>query len=348
MNPYACLPNNAYWRTAVSEVHYTELQEIWEPPALTRATRVATAGSCFAQHIGNHLVKRGACYLDLEPAPPNFFQSEAEKRRFGYGVYSCRYGNIYTARQLRQLFEEAFEDRRPKEIVWQKGSRFFDALRPRVDPVGQDSPDTVIHLRNLHLEHVREMFLELELFVFTLGLTEGWESTGDHTMYPSAPGTICGTFNERLYGFRNFTYPEILSDLKSFWASLKLINQKAEMLLTISPVPLTATASGNHVLVASTYSKAVLRAVAGDLTKIDPNIHYFPSFELISTHPSRGTFFDPNLRTVSEAGVNYVMNHFFSGSLASMFPGRDTMSTALPSELICDEEMQDNAVIVIR
>jgi hypothetical protein len=344
MNPYTDLPKNAYWRSAVSEVHYTQLQEIWEPLALTRTTRIATAGSCFAQHIGNHLVKRGARYIDLETAPPNLFQSQAEKRRFGYEVYSCRYGNIYTARQLRQLFDEAFENRCPEEIVWQKGSRFFDALRPSVDPVGQDSPDTIIHLRNLHLKRVREMFQGLDLFIFTLGLTEGWESLSDYTMYPSAPGTICGTFDDKLYSFRNLTYPEILSDLKSFWASLKLINPKAEMLLTISPVPLTATASGNHVLVASTYSKAVLRAVAGDLTKIDPNIHYFPSFELISTHPSRATFFDPNLRTVNESGVNYVMNHFFSGPLASIFPGSDSVSETSLSELVCDEEMQDGAI----
>ncbi|WP_428660504.1 GSCFA domain-containing protein [Reyranella sp.] len=36
-------------------------------------------------------------------------------------------------------------------------------------------------------------------------------------------------------------------------------------LLTVSPVPLKASASQNHVLAATTYSKSVLRAVAGQL-----------------------------------------------------------------------------------
>lgn len=340
-NPYSKLPSRAFWRAAISDVHYAELSQLWEPLPLTRQDRIATAGSCFAQHIGNNLARRGAAFMDLEPPPPALFASLADERRFGYRVYSCRYGNIYTTRQLVQLFDEAFGRRSPDEIVWQRDGRFFDALRPSVDPVGQATAEQVLLLRQSHLARVREMFQTLDLFVFTLGLTEAWVSRSDGTAFPTAPGTICGEFDAARYEFHNFGYPEITADMNRFWSGLREINPRARLLMTVSPVPLTATASGEHVLVATTYSKSVLRAVAGDLARQLPDAWYFPSYEIISSHPSRGMFYDPNLRTVNEFGVNYVMSHFFSGKLAQAFGAATTAAPADDPELVCDEEALD-------
>lgn len=340
-NPYQSLPARAFWRSAISERHYAELADIWDPMPIGLTDRIATAGSCFAQHIGRNLVERGANFLDAEPAPPALFSSVAEARRFGYGVYSCRYGNVYTSRQLIQLFDEAYGRRSPKTVVWPSDGRYFDALRPSVDPVGQGSADDVLALRQKHLARVREMFGSLDVFVFTMGLTEGWIAKDDRTMYPAAPGTVCGSFDPAAYAFHNLSFPEIWADMEAFWTGLRKVNPKARMLLTVSPVPLTATASGDHVLAASTYSKSVLRAVAGELARAHEGIHYFPSYEIISSHPSRGMFYDPNLRTVNEFGVKLVMGHFFSGRLAQTFAARQAPAAEEPVELICDEEAQD-------
>lgn len=344
-NPYKSQPNKAFWRPAVAERHYADVEDLWEPLPLLKSHKVATAGSCFAQHIGNNLATRGADFMDLEPAPP-LFESNSEARRFGFGVFSCRYGNIYTTRQLVQLFDEAHGVRTPKDRVWQKGDRFFDALRPGVDPVGQDSADSVIALREKHLAAVREMFRTLDLFVFTLGLTEGWESTDDGTMYPMAPGTVAGSYDPNAYSFHNLRYGEILEDMQALWKRLKSVNPNARMLLTVSPVPLTATATNDHILSAAMYSKSVLRAVAGDLATDHDDIFYFPSYEIISSHPSRGMFFNPDLRTVNQFGVDYVMSHFFSGSLAEEFRAFST-NEAIENEeldLICDEEKLEKAL----
>lgn len=340
-SPYAKLAPRAFWRSAVSEPHFAELSDLWEPLPLTRQDKIATAGSCFAQHIGNNLARRGAAFMDLEPPPPSLFASLADARRFGYHVYSCRYGNIYTARQLLQLFEEAFGRRTPAEVVWQRDGRFFDALRPSVDPVGQPSADLVLKLRQAHLQRVRTMFESLDLFVFTLGLTEAWLSREDGTSFPTAPGTICGDFDPARYEFHNFRYPEIADDMTRFWTGLREVNPRARLLMTVSPVPLTATASGDHVLVATTYSKSVLRAIAGDLAQSLPQAWYFPSYEIIASHPSRGMFYDPNLRTVNEFGVNHVMSHFFSGKLAQEFGASLATAPAEDPELVCDEEALD-------
>lgn len=334
-NPYKTQPERAFWRASVGSRHYADLINLWQPMPLRRSDRIATAGSCFAQHIGNHLAARGADFMDMEPAPP-MFSTTNEARRWGYGVFSCRYGNVYTTRQLIQLFDEAHGTRTPIERVWEKDGRFYDALRASVDPVGQDSDEAVLALRSQHLTAVQQMFAELDVFVFTMGLTEGWEHAEDGTMFAVAPGTIAGTYDPARYTFRNLRYGEIRDDMVAFWEKLRTVNPTARMLLTVSPVPLAATATQNHVLVATTYSKSVLRAVAGELAEDVKDIHYFPSFEIVSSHPGRGTFFEPDLRNVNPSGVNHVMSHFFSGALAEEFEASTPDADEAP-DLICEE-----------
>ena len=336
-NPYNSKPERNFWRNAVGSRHFADIADLWLPMALCKSDRIATAGSCFAQHIGNNLSKRGARWMDMEPAPP-LFSSDSDARKFGFGVFSCRYGNIYTTRQLLQLFEEAHGIRIPDEIVWQKQSRYFDGLRPGVDPIGQDSPEIVFSLRKAHLSAVKRMFAELDLFVFTLGLTEGWELVSDGTMFPMAPGTVAGAFDSDKYRFHNLRHSEIRSDLEAFRQHLLAINPNARILLTVSPVPLAATATDNHVLIATSYSKAVLRAIAGELSEDYSNIYYFPSFEIINSHPNRGVFFDPDLRNVNPFGVDFVMKHFFTGSLANEFQDSYLALQKQDIELMCDEE----------
>jgi hypothetical protein len=82
-------------------------------------------------------------------------------------------------------------------------------------------------------------------------------------------------------------------------------------LLTVSPVPLTATAGGQHVITATTQSKSVLRAVAGEMAATHDFVDYFPSYEIITSPVFGGRFYAPNRRSVEPAGVDHVMRCFF-------------------------------------
>ena len=109
---------------------------------------------------------------------------------------------------------------------------------------------------------------------------------------------------------------------------------------------LKTTATAGHVLTATTYSKSVLRAVAGMVAEEKNFVDYFPSYEII-THPVfRGMFFAPNMRNVVPEGVETVMRHFFAdqerlfGKSESAAPVEDT--AGLPGEDIrCEEELLD-------
>ena len=312
-SPYSALPSRAFWRKAVAEASPFDQSDLYQPKwKISPDTKVATAGSCFAQHITCHLRANNFNVLDLEQPP--FSLEDEHHQRFGFSLYSCRYGNIYTAQQLLQLAQEARGRFQPQEPAWERHGRWFDAQRPGVEPEGLDSADAVREHRRHHLTRVRLMFKRMDLFIFTLGLTEAWVRRGGRqdTVYPTAPGTIAGQFEPEQYAFRNYGCASVIQALQSFRRVVLSMRRgrSFRMLLTVSPVPLTATASGGHVLAATTYSKAVLRAAAGDLAAGSEAIDYFPSYEIITNQAARGVFYEANLRSVRSQGVSVAMDTF--------------------------------------
>lgn len=212
----------------------------------------------------------------------------------------------------------------------EKNGKYFDGIRPAVEPIGLDSEKEVIEHRYYHISRVKSLFEKLDLFIFTLGLTEMWVHKESQTVYPTAPGTIAGEYNDMIYQFQNASFSEVIDDFNSFLEILKRIrlNRPFNILLTVSPVPLTATASGKHVLVSTTYSKSILRSAAGQLSSEQKHIDYFPSYEIVTNPRLHSTSFSENLRSVRDEAVNNVMNHFFSehqviknGDSACMRPG---------------------------
>ena len=308
-SPYAGLPKRQFWRTGVREADWSTIDDLYRKKfPIENTTRIMTAGSCFAQHIASHLKENGYLVLDEEPAPLGV--SSLTARNFGYGLYSARYGNIYTARQLLQLVREAYGRTTPTDIVWEKDGRYYDALRPGLEPQGLDSPDEVLAHREDHLARVRAVVDQADLLIFTFGLTEAWVHRQSGTVYPTAPGTIAGTFDPSVHAFVNFTYEQVLADFERMRRFVRRFRPGLRFLLTVSPVPLAATAVDDHVLSSTMHSKSILRAVAGALTQRYPDVDYFPSYEIVAS-PFVGSFYDDSKRSVTAEGVSAVMSIFF-------------------------------------
>lgn len=357
-SPYANLPQTAFWRSGVAEIQAPIDPRIYTP-AFTIAPRmkIATAGSCFAQHIGRHLRAAGFAIMDVEPAPRDL--PEDQHQHFGYGIYSARYGNIYTVRQLLQIAQEALGEIEQRNFLWQKGDRWFDGLRPTIEPNGLSSPKAVSYHRAWHLSRIRHMLTTMDMMIFTLGLTETWLDKATGTVFPVCPGTVTDNFNPRKHVFHNFSYGEILNDFIEFRDLVERHRpagkRPLKFLLTVSPVPLTATAAGKHVQVATVYSKSVLRAVAGALADQFDEIDYFPSYEIITSPWSGQHFYAANERSVTAEGVACAMSTFMSshGSAAiAGTPSQDATPAAKRPEpapmeedpemmVVCDEELLD-------
>ena len=337
-HPYADLPDYAFWRRAVSE----ETDPVIEAPFRIGPTAaIATAGSCFAQHISRVLDESGYRYLVTE--------TDGE----GAGMFPARFGNIYSPRQLLQTFERAYAIFRPVDRAWRRDDgAFVDPFRPRIQPEGFPSPEAVEAARPRHFAAVREMFETCSVFIFTLGLTEAWVSTRDGAVFPLAPGVAGGEPGED-YAFHNFSVEEMVADLRAFVRKLRVVNQDVRVILTVSPVPLVATYEPRHVLVSTTYSKAALRVAADMVTASEPGVSYFPSYEIITGPQARGRYFAEDLRTITPEGVERVMGvfkrSFLGGADQAPATGRqdvilseaETAEFDALAEVVCDEEALD-------
>ena len=116
ISPYDRLSSDRFWKKGVEEKTIFDINLYNKKFDLLVGDKIATAGSCFAQHISRRLKTFGYHTIDLEKAPIGL--PSALHSKYGYGLYSARFGNIYTPRQLLQLAEEAISER-PTIISWE-------------------------------------------------------------------------------------------------------------------------------------------------------------------------------------------------------------------------------------
>lgn len=339
MNPYKYKPDYCFWNRAMLSGSINELNLVTKSKLIGKDEKISTMGSCFAQHISNHLKKKSFNYYIAEDKPKN---NNDELRKHGYGIYSARYGNIYTVRQAYQLFLESFGKRKPSNIFWKKDKYLIDALRPNIEGIKSESIDDLIQLRMEHLRYVKDIFLNTDWLIFTLGLTECWQSKYDNTIFPFAPGVYAGNQNDQQdIVFKNLSCSEVIDDLFSFITEVKSVNKKINFLLTVSPVPLIATYEDQHVYLSTTYSKSILRVAAEEATRNFNDVYYFPSYELITSPMVQGRYYEDNFREVNSFGVSHAMKMFENSYINSTETKlrKHNIDLVSSSDIQCDEEL---------
>jgi hypothetical protein len=354
MNPYGSLETRAFWSPAVGKRNMFDIDELWRPKfCIRKSTKAVTFGSCFAQHFGHALEKNKFAWTSVEKPPRGMTAEDA--KRFNYNVFSARTGNIYTTSLLLQWTRWATGDSAPPEdAVWEKAGRFYDPFRPNIEPDGFASAQEMRDSRQTCIRAFRDAIETADMFVFTLGLTESWWEKGDNGYlayeYAMCPGTLAGTFDADRHIFVNQDYEVVRDNLLLAIRLMRSVKPALKFLLTVSPVPLTATNSGNHVLVATMQSKSILRAVASAVVEVRKGIDYFPSYEIINAAPFRGTFFEANMRSVNPHGVDHVMSTFFRGlqidavkdpasTTSAEQDDQPTDTSDKTDDLVCEEEL---------
>lgn len=293
--PYAGLPSRQVWQRAVDPAAPGLIAHDDRAAfMIERTMRVASAGSCFARHIAAHLQTNGYGYFVTEAGGP----------------YSARYGDIYTTLQLAQLAQRATGVFAPAEAAWERDGRYYDPFRPRAIDGGFASIGDLEAARGDHLAAVRRLFVESDVFIVTLGLTEAWVTAADGAALPLPPGAGIGTFDAERYRFINLDVGANVAALNTFIAIARELNPSLRFVLTVSPVPLAATMEPRHVVEATTYSKSVLRVAAETVRSRNDGVAYFPAYEMVAMAYDGGDHFDADRRNVNTATVARVMDAF--------------------------------------
>jgi hypothetical protein len=340
INPYKNLPLKAFWKEAVASKNMFDIEGLWEPKFDIRPEdKVVTFGSCFAQHIGRALANRGFSWFISELPPENMPLEQITHHN--YNIFSARTGNIYTSSLLYQWVQWSLNEASIPDEIWSKDNRFYDPFRPNIHPNGFENVDELKASLKITVNNFYQCIKKAKYFVFTLGLTESWLNSKYGYEYPTCPGTVAGDFNEKIHIFKNQSYEEIKDKTISSIELMLKINPTLRFILTVSPVPLTATKSGKHVLVATMSSKSILRAVADSVSQSFNYVDYFPSYEIINSPSFGGVFFEPNKRNVNHIGVNFVMEQFFNGLTDTHHTKIDKINAGLyaKKDPTCEEQL---------
>ena len=343
-NPYDDQPDRAFWSSAVAQGFWPSAMG-GDTDLLGARDRVMSIGSCFAANVQPYLDRAGITYVRTEPVKP---QLAHLPENLAYRSFSAAYGNVYTARQMLQLLQRATGQFMPNEDRWHDDGHVIDPFRPGLAYPALSDVEFDAATR-IHLDAVRSAVEQATVMIVTLGLTEAWADRTDGAVYPTCPGSVGGTFDSSRHVFTNFRYEEIVSDLATFLRIARSLNPTLRFVFTVSPVSLVATATAHHVLAASTYSKSVLRAAAGDICDDHDGVAYFPAYEIVTGPQAPASYFASNRRTVTPEGVEAVMSALLEANAAPL-PQTNVQSTdadnayALSSLIAaaeCDEELLD-------
>ena len=294
--------------------------EVW--PRLDPSFRIRpgdtvfTIGSCFARNIERYLVDAG-CRVPMQELwlPPEEWHGGANAAMNKFHPPAFRQCLEWTARIFDRGDGVGWSDCEP--LAFDFGDdRWFDLDMAPTPPV---SRARFIERR----QHIYEVFataFSAECLMITPGLIEAWR---DRTsgLYIHEPPTqkVMAAQRER-WEFEILSYEQCLADLLAAIDAVRARNPGVKVLITTSPVPMSATFSGKDVRIANAYSKSVLRAVCGAASALRPLVDYFPSYEAATlSAPDRVWETDRIHVAGSFVGkiVSHLLDHYLEGGEAA-------------------------------
>ncbi len=202
---------------------------------------------------------------------------------FDNSGFSARNGalNAYTPNSMLELVNLLSRDDRETCGILQMGDdEYCDML--------------LSGLRFLSLAEVREAraillaayqeLLTADVVIITLGFTEAWYDMQDRMYVNRSPAGSMRTrkFKDR-YQFYNAGPRDVAGTMKEIIDSVRRVTQdRAKIVVTVSPVPLHGTFTDRDVVSANLYSKSTLLSAAVSLAAEYPFVDYYPSYEMVT------------------------------------------------------------------
>ena len=242
--------------------------------------KLVTIGSCFARHVESELERYG--YRFRTRAPEN--QVEPDECTSPTGFFN----KFTTASMLNEVRWALAGDDFPHAAYTEVNGRWTDGQLPASFATLERAMQIRARVQDI-LGDIRSA----QFLVLTLGLVESWFDSEANVYMNTAPtaGHISkypGRFHVHVLDYR-----ENMRHLEEIYETVKAANPGLRLIVTVSPVPLGATFTGQDITVANTYSKSTLRAVAGDFCAAREDADYFPSFEAVTESAPPAAWYRP-------------------------------------------------------
>ncbi|MGE5207954.1 MAG: GSCFA domain-containing protein [Alphaproteobacteria bacterium] len=276
-------------------------------PAITpgfkmqREDKVFAIGSCFARGVELALIDQK---MDVLSRTAEFDSFPAMNGELELG-FTNKYNTFSIYNELRWALDPAAEFPRESLVDLGNGIFYDPHTNPALQLVGLEE---TIHRREI-MQMVTRRISQCRVVIITLGLVEVWRDTVADVFINQLIPSMHSSYPDR-YELHVTNFVENLSNLERIHGLLNQFgHQDVQIVVTVSPVPLQATFSGDDVVVANSYSKCLLRAVAQEWAAAHKNVHYFPSYEIVQ-NSDRNLTWEEDMRHVKGKVVRHIMNLF--------------------------------------
>lgn len=240
---------------------------------------VFTIGSCFAREIEEVLLRRSV------PLPLRRFSVSKEE----WPYLASGLLNEYHPGTMNQRIEAAYSPRAwPEETAEPAEGGFLDLLMSQGGPVARGR----LLERRDEIDGIYTHLPTSDAVVITLGFVEAWFDSLTGCWLNRMPSPRSLKTGKGRFRFVRFEYDEACSLMERAIARIVDHRPDVKILLSVSPVPLQSTFSGDDCVVANSHSKAVLRLCATRLTRRFRQVDYFPSFEMVTSSGPRALKID--------------------------------------------------------
>jgi len=162
------------------------------------------------------------------------------------------------------------------------------------------------------MQTVTQRIRDCRVVIVTLGLVEVWRDLQADVYLNHIPVPLLLKRGRERYEFHLTSFAQNWQNLQEIHALLSQHGYPGvQIVVTVSPVPLLNTFSTMDVVVANTYAKSLLRAVAQQWAAAHDNVDYFPSYEIVQ-NSDRAATWEPDLRHVRGPGADHIMELFLS------------------------------------
>jgi hypothetical protein len=251
---------------------------------------IFTIGSCFARHVERELAFRG-----FGLPTRRLFESDEDFGAVGLDVLN-NYGTPSIFNELAWAFDDGFD---PMTCFEPVRDNWVDMhLHASIRPTSLD----VLRTRRRAIATAYRSITHCRAVIITLGLAEVWFDTRHGIYLNVAPRRSILRDNPGRFELHVLSPQEAYDYLRR---ALLLIRQHGtpgiSVVLTVSPVPLSATYRAMDVMVANSYSKAVLRVAAEQAAAEFDFVDYFPSYESITLSEREHAWTEDNVHVTQRA-----------------------------------------------
>jgi hypothetical protein len=293
-------PNSVFWPNHLKGESIYETDFVAKTiDLITPQTPVGSAGSCFAMEIASWMQKNNWNYTVTEQ---NLFSDR------GIHLSCAAWGTIFNPSAFRQLIERSFGLKNLPRYLWRipknDGSVVYrDPFREEIEFSSINEYETSLPI---HINAAREALTKVKVFIITLGLNEVWKFRTDGSVLSRNPWRISPAYVDLCI----LDVDDVVSELQLMIDTWRYFNPDVKIVISVSPVPMHATARGHemHVATATGQSKATLRVAAQKFAETNEGVYYFPAFEKImygTVNP-----WESDCRHVTREAVDGVMNLF--------------------------------------